>query len=111
MGLSPSDLKAQTNQWPTSPSACPRAVALARRESGRRCSRQNERRAGNNGSMADVDWELRETGPPNAERTALLLPGGMRGAGSYAEVEAEPVLGSTRLVSATLPVNAGTTSS
>jgi pimeloyl-ACP methyl ester carboxylesterase len=36
-----------------------------------------------------------------------LLPGGMCSAGSYAEVMAEPVLGGTRLVAATLPGNAG----
>src|SRR6516225_8369847 len=57
--------------------------------------------------MAGVDWELRESGPPDAECTALLLPGGMCSAGSYAEVMAEPVLGGTRLVAATLPGNAG----
>ena len=57
--------------------------------------------------MADVDWELRETGPPEAECTVLLLPGGLCSAGSYAEVMAEPVLSGTRLVAATLPGNAG----
>jgi pimeloyl-ACP methyl ester carboxylesterase len=57
--------------------------------------------------VADVDWELREAGPPEAKCTALLLPGGMCSAGSYAEVMAEPVLGGTRLVAATLPGNAG----
>ena len=57
--------------------------------------------------MADVEWELRESGPAEAEYTALLLPGGTCGAGSYAEVMAEPVLGGTRLVAATLPGNAG----
>ena len=57
--------------------------------------------------MAETDWELRETGPPEAEHTALLLPGGLCSAGSYAEVMAEPVLSGTRLVAATLPGNAG----
>ena len=57
--------------------------------------------------MADVDWELRESGPLEAECTVLLLPGGLCGAGSYAEVMAEPVLSGTRLVAATLPGNAG----
>jgi pimeloyl-ACP methyl ester carboxylesterase len=38
----------------------------------------------------DVDWELREAGPLDAEHTVLLLPGGMCSAGSYAEVMAEP---------------------
>src|SRR6185436_3294387 len=57
--------------------------------------------------MADVDWELREAGPPDAEHTVLLLPGGMCGAASYAEVMAEPALARMRLVAATLPGHAG----
>jgi pimeloyl-ACP methyl ester carboxylesterase len=57
--------------------------------------------------VADVDWELRESGPPDAENTVLLLPGGMCSAGSYAEVMAEPALAGTRLVAATLPGQAG----
>jgi pimeloyl-ACP methyl ester carboxylesterase len=55
----------------------------------------------------DVDWDLREAGPPDAERTVLLLPGGACGAGSYAEVMAESALAEMRLVAATLPGNAG----
>jgi pimeloyl-ACP methyl ester carboxylesterase len=55
-----------------------------------------------------VDWELREAGPPDAERTVLLLPGGMCSAGSYAEVMAEPALANMRLVAATLPGHVGT---
>ena len=38
----------------------------------------------------EIEWELREAGPPQAERTVLLLPGGMCSAGSYGEVMAEP---------------------
>ena len=57
--------------------------------------------------MTDVEWELREAGPADAERTVLLLPGGMCSAGSYAEVMAEPALAGMRLVAATLPGNAG----
>jgi pimeloyl-ACP methyl ester carboxylesterase len=57
--------------------------------------------------MAEVDWELREAGPLHAERTVLLLPGGMCSAGSYAEVMAEPALAQMRLVAATLPGHAG----
>jgi pimeloyl-ACP methyl ester carboxylesterase len=53
------------------------------------------------------DWELVEQGPSSAERTVLLLPGGMCGAGSYAEVMAEPDLADARLVAATLPGHAG----
>jgi pimeloyl-ACP methyl ester carboxylesterase len=54
-----------------------------------------------------VEWDLREGGASQAEQTVLLLPGGMCGAGSYAEVMAEPGLAGIRLVAATLPGNAG----
>src|SRR5438270_253279 len=54
------------------------------------------------------EWELRETGPPDAESTVLLLPGGMCSAGAYAELMAEAALANTRLVAATLPGHAGT---
>ena len=54
-----------------------------------------------------VDWQLRESGPTAAERTVLLLPGGMCSAGSYAEVMGQPALAQTRLVAATLPGQAG----
>jgi pimeloyl-ACP methyl ester carboxylesterase len=54
-----------------------------------------------------VDWELRESGPADAARTVLLLPGGMCSAGSFAEVMAEPSLAGMRLVAATLPGQAG----
>ena len=50
-----------------------------------------------------VDWQLRESGPTDAERTVLLLPGGMCSAGSYAEVMAQSTLAQTHLVAATLP--------
>jgi len=55
----------------------------------------------------NVDWDLREAGPPDAEYTVLLLPGGSCSAGSYAEVMAEPALAEMRLIAATLPGNAG----
>src|SRR5919198_5934095 len=55
----------------------------------------------------EIDWDLREAGPPDAEYTVLLLPGGSCSAGSYAEVMAEPALAEMRLVAATLPGNAG----
>src|SRR5437764_14971677 len=55
----------------------------------------------------EIDWELRAAGPPEAEHTVLLLPGGMCSAGSYAEVMAEPALAGMRLVAATLPGQAG----
>jgi pimeloyl-ACP methyl ester carboxylesterase len=54
-----------------------------------------------------IDWELREAGPPGGARTVLLLPGGLCGAGSYAEMIAEPALAGVRLVAATLPGHAG----
>lgn len=57
--------------------------------------------------MGDVDWELREAGPLDAQHTVLLLPGGMCSAGSYAEVMAEPALAGLRLIAATLPGHAG----
>src|SRR4051794_32595221 len=57
--------------------------------------------------MMDIRWELREAGPADAQRTVLLLPGGMCSAGSFAELMAEPALAGTRLVAATLPGHAG----
>src|SRR5256885_10131432 len=48
-----------------------------------------------------------ESGPPGAEHTVLLLPGGMCSARSYAEVMAEPSLAKTRLLAVTLPGHAG----
>jgi len=56
-----------------------------------------------------VDWELRESGPVDADRTVLLLPGGMTSARSYAEVMADPALRHVRLVAATVPGHCGTT--
>lgn len=54
-----------------------------------------------------VDWQLGESGPVDAEHTVLLLPGGLCGAGSYAELMAQPALARTRLIAATLPGHAG----
>jgi pimeloyl-ACP methyl ester carboxylesterase len=54
-----------------------------------------------------VDWQLRESGPTDASRTVLLLPGGMCSAGSYAEVMGQSALAQTHLVAATLPGQAG----
>ncbi len=55
----------------------------------------------------DARWEVVESGPVDAERTVLLLPGGMCSARSYAEVMAEPALAETHLVAVTLPGQAG----
>jgi pimeloyl-ACP methyl ester carboxylesterase len=54
-----------------------------------------------------TDWELVSSGPPGAEQTVLLLPGGMCSARSYAEVMAEPALAGTRLLAITMPGHAG----
>jgi pimeloyl-ACP methyl ester carboxylesterase len=54
-----------------------------------------------------VEWEIVQAGPPDAAQTVLLLPGGMCSARSYAEVMAEPLLGSTRLLAVTMPGHAG----
>src|SRR5438093_11573387 len=50
-------------------------------------------------------WELREAGPPDASRTALLRPGGLGTAAFYAEVLADPRLpgGSVRFAAAAPP--------
>lgn len=55
----------------------------------------------------NTEWEIVESGPPDAELTVLLLPGGMCSARSYAEVMAEPGLAGTRLLAVTLPGQAG----
>jgi pimeloyl-ACP methyl ester carboxylesterase len=54
-----------------------------------------------------VNWDIVQSGPKRAERTVLLLPGGMCSARSYAEVTAEPLLADTRLIAATMPGQAG----
>ena len=56
----------------------------------------------------NTDWELVESGPPDAERTVLLLPGGLCRARSYAELMAQPALADVHLVAATLPGHGGT---
>ncbi len=55
-----------------------------------------------------ADLELCESGPTDADRAVLLLPGGLNSARSYAELMAQPSLASVRLVAATLPGHAGT---
>src|SRR5262249_35071352 len=55
-----------------------------------------------------VDWEICESGPAGADRTVLLLPGGLNTARSYAELMAQPGLTGVRLVAATLPGHGGT---
>lgn len=55
-------------------------------------------------------WELRETGPPDAKRTVLLLPGGLCTTAFFADVMAERRLveARLRLIAATLPGHGGT---
>ena len=55
-----------------------------------------------------VAWETFESGPADAERTVLLLPGGLNTARSYAELMAQPALARIRLVAVTLPGHGGT---
>ncbi|MFG3056372.1 alpha/beta fold hydrolase [Kitasatospora sp. NPDC048239] len=54
-----------------------------------------------------MDWDLLTSGPADARRTALLLPGGLNPARSYAELMAQPELAGIRLVAATLPGHCG----
>lgn len=54
-----------------------------------------------------TDWEMVESGPADAVRTVLFLPGGMCSARSWAEVTAEPALAGIRLLAVTLPGMAG----
>ena len=68
---------------------------------------QPESRAGS-GPFRDVTegiWELREAGPPDAERTVLLLAGALASARCYDALVGHSTLtaGSVRLVAATLP--------
>src|SRR3954453_9502910 len=55
----------------------------------------------------DKPWDMVEYGPADADRTVLLLPGGMCSAGSYLELSQEPTLAGLRLVAVTMPGHAG----
>ena len=52
-------------------------------------------------------WELLASGPPAADRSVLLLPGGANAARSFNLVMADPALSGVRLVATTLPGMAG----
>jgi len=52
-------------------------------------------------------WELLVSGPSDADRSILLLPGGANAARSFDLVMAEPALSGVRLVATTLPGMAG----
>jgi pimeloyl-ACP methyl ester carboxylesterase len=55
-----------------------------------------------------VEWDMVQSGPPGAEHTVLLLPGGMCSARSWTDVMPQPTLAKTRLVAVTMPGHAGT---
>src|SRR6476620_9046442 len=52
-------------------------------------------------------WELVTAGPPEADQSVLLLPGGANAARSFNLVMADPGLSGVRLVATTLPGMAG----
>ncbi|GAB3762376.1 pimeloyl-ACP methyl ester carboxylesterase [Nocardioides ginsengisegetis] len=52
-------------------------------------------------------WELLTSGPVDADRSVLLLPGGANAARSFDLVMAEPALAGVRMVATTLPGMAG----
>ena len=52
-------------------------------------------------------WELLTAGPPEADRSVLLLPGGANAARSFNLVMADPALSGVRLLATTLPGMAG----
>lgn len=52
-------------------------------------------------------WELLTAGPPGADRSVLLLPGGANAARSFSLVMADPSLSGVRMVATTLPGMAG----
>src|SRR5260370_24401508 len=58
-------------------------------------------------AQMSAEWETIESGPAAADRTVLLIPGGLNGARSYAELMAQPELSGVRLVAVTLPGHAG----
>ncbi|MFF4351266.1 alpha/beta fold hydrolase [Streptomyces sp. NPDC001530] len=55
-------------------------------------------------------WDIRESGPADAHKKVLLLPGGMCGTAFYDDLMAAPAVASApvRLVAATVPGHAGT---
>jgi pimeloyl-ACP methyl ester carboxylesterase len=59
-------------------------------------------------TVVSTHWDVRESGPPQAEHTVLCLPGGLCTAMQYEELMAEPKLADVHLVAATLPGHGGT---
>jgi pimeloyl-ACP methyl ester carboxylesterase len=68
--------------------------------------RDNGRRAGVDGEW--TKWDRRESGSGDAERKALLLPGGMCTAVQYEELMAEPAVAGVHMVAVTVPGMGGT---
>jgi pimeloyl-ACP methyl ester carboxylesterase len=58
-------------------------------------------------AQMSTEWETCESGPTSADRTVLLIPGGLNAARSYAELMAQPALSGVHLVAVTLPGHAG----
>jgi pimeloyl-ACP methyl ester carboxylesterase len=58
-------------------------------------------------AQMSAEWETSESGPASADRTVLLIPGGLNAARSYADLMAQPALSGVRLVAVTLPGHAG----
>ncbi|HEY1644263.1 MAG TPA: alpha/beta hydrolase [Streptosporangiaceae bacterium] len=54
------------------------------------------------------EWEIFESGPNVADRTVLLLPGGLHRSRSYTDLMAQPALAGVRLIAVTLPGHGGT---
>ena len=88
---------------PVTTSRCDRAVGLFTRPKNPTAARPLPGRV----RGVDEAWEIVQSEPADAERTVLLLPGGMCSARSYAEVMAEPTLADLRLVAVTMPGHAG----
>lgn len=59
-------------------------------------------------TVASASLDIRESGPVDAEHTALLLPGGLCTAMFYTELMSEACLAPVRLVAVTLPGHGGT---
>ena len=59
------------------------------------------------GAQMSAEWETSQSGPIAADRTVLLIPGGLSTAVSYTELMAEPALSGVHLVAVTLPGHGG----
>jgi pimeloyl-ACP methyl ester carboxylesterase len=57
--------------------------------------------------MAWTGWDVRESGPADARRSVLLLPGALCTSVFYEDLMAQPALAGIRLIAATLPGHGG----